>query len=188
MKDADKIITFETAKLAKEKGYFPPIIKLEKLGVPLYKLGMGSYNAEGEFAFRNYYNRSNPHYLAPEKQELQSWLVKNNILVLVDYCYECTSTSYFYKIYKFVDEHGKCERWPVKGVSYDDGVEIEKIVSYRDYKRSYSDYETYSDALEAGLYEALTMLETKTIDVTEVRNINIKNGVYIENNTGTINI
>ena len=188
MKDTDKIITFETAKLAKEKGYMPQIVKLEKLGVPLYKLGIGSYNAEGEYAFRNYYNRSNPHYLAPEKQELQSWLVKNNILVLVDYCYECTSTSYFYKIYKFVDEHGKCEKWPVKGVRYDDGVEIEEIVGYRDYKRSYSDYETYSDALEAGLYEALTMLETKTIDVTEVRNINIKNGVYIENNTGTINI
>ena len=51
-----------------------------------------------------------------------------------------------------------------------------------------SDYETYSDALEAGLHEALTMLETKTIDVTEERNINIKNGVYIENNTGIINI
>ena len=121
--------------------------------------------------------------------ELQEWLIKNKILVLVDYCYECTNTSYFYKIYKFVDEHGKCEKWPVKGVRYDnEGIEIEEIVCYRDYKRSYSDYETYSDALEAGLYEALSMLETKTIDVTEERNINIKNGVYIENNTGIINI
>lgn len=121
--------------------------------------------------------------------ELQEWLIKNKILVLVDYCYECTSASYFYKIYKFVDEHGKCEKWPVKGVRYDNkGTEIEEIVCYRDYKRSYSDYETYSDALEAGLYEALTMLEPKTIDVTEERNINIKNGVYIENNTGIINI
>ena len=121
--------------------------------------------------------------------ELQEWLIKNKILVLVDYCYECTSASYFYKIYKFVDEHGKCEKWPVKGVRYDNkGTEIEETVCYRDYKRSYYDYETYSDALEAGLYEALTMLETKTIDVTEERNINIKNGVYIENNTGIINI
>ena len=121
--------------------------------------------------------------------ELQEWLIKNKILVLVDYCYECTSASYFYKIYKFVDEHGKCEKWPVKGVRYDnEGIEIEEIVCYRDYKRSYSDYETYSDALEAGLYEALTMLEIKTIDVTEERNINIKNGIYIENNTGIINI
>ena len=121
--------------------------------------------------------------------ELQEWLIKNKILVLVDYCYECTNTSYFYKIYKFVDEHGKCEKWPVKGVRYDNkGTEIEETVCYRDYKRSCSDYETYSDALEAGLYEALTMLETKTIDVTEERNINIKNGVYIENNTGIINI
>ena len=155
MKDTDKIITFETAKLAKEKGYMPQIVKLEKLDI-------GIYNAEGEYAFRNYYNRSNPHYLASEKQELQSWLVKNNILVLVDYCYECTSTSYFYKIYKFVDEHGKCEKWPVKAVRYDnEGIEIEEIVGYRDYKRSYSNYETYSNALEAGLYEALTMVETK---------------------------
>ena len=156
MKDTDKIITFETANLAKEKGYMPQIVKLEKLDI-------GIYNAESEYAFRN--------YLATEKQELQSWLVKNNILVLVDYCYECTSTSYFYKIYKFVDEHGKCEKWPVKAVRCDnDGIEIEEIVGYRDYKRSYSDYETYSDALEAGLYEALTMVETKSIDASEARN------------------
>ena len=182
MKDTDKIIAFETAKLAKEKGYIPQISKLENFVI-------GCYNAEGEYAFRNYYNRSKPCYLGPEKQELQEWLIKNKILVLVDYCYECTSASYFYKIYKFVDEHGKCEKWPVKGVRYDNkGTEIEETVCYRDYKRSYSDYETYSDALEAGLYEALTMLETKTIDVTEERNINIKNGVYIENNTGIINI
>ena len=189
MKTEDKIISFETAKLAKEKGYFPPIIKLEKLGVPLYKLGMGSYNAEGEFAFRNYYNQTNPHYLAPEKQELQEWLIKNKILVLVDYCYECTSTSYFYKIYKFVDEHGKCEKWPVKGVRCNNkGIEIEEIVGYRDYKRSYSDYETYSDALEAGLQEALNMIEVKETKKDDVTIRVIKSDNYIENNNGTINI
>ena len=160
MKDTDKVITFETAKLAKEKRYFPPYIRLEKLGFPIYKFGMGSYNAEGEFAFRNYYNQTNPHYLAPDLLELQDWLKrKHNLLVLVDYDYECTSTSYFYKIYKFVDEHGKCEQWPIMGTRYVDGKEITERVAFRSYKRSYKDYETYSEAFDAGLQEALTMIE-----------------------------
>ena len=188
MKTEDKIISFETAKLAKEKGYFPPIIKLEKLGVPLYKLGMGSYNAEGEFAFRNYYNQTNPHYLAPEKQELQEWLVKNKILVLVDYCYECTDTSYFYKIYK-LNENGKPETVPIIGAHYyKDGSYEENIVGYRDYKRSYKDYKTYSDALEAGLQEALKMIEVKETKKDDVTIRVVKSDNYIENNNGTINI
>ena len=83
--------------------------------------------------------------------ELQEWLIKNKILVLVDYCYECTSTSYFYKIYKFVDEHGKCEKWPVKGVRYDNkGTEIEETVCYRDYKRSYDKYARKPTTLVVG--------------------------------------
>lgn len=160
MKDTDKIITFETAKLAKEKGYFPAMIKLEKLGFPMYKFGLGSYNAEGEYALRNYYNQTNPHYLAPDVLELQDWLRrKHSLLVLVDYDYECTSTSYFYKIYKFVDEHGKCEQWPIMGTRYVDGKEITERVAFRNYKRSYKDYETYLEAFDAGLQEALTMIE-----------------------------
>lgn len=190
MTDKEKIISFETAKLAKEKGYMPGFIKLEKLGFPLYKLGMGSYNANGEYALRNYYNQTNPHYLAPEKQELQEWLRENGILVLVDYEYECDNTPYFYKIYKFVDEHGKPERWPIKGVRYEGDKEIEETVGYRNYKRSYGDYKSYSDALDAGLQEGLGMIEVKekkNEDVT-IREINVKNGLYIENNEGTINI
>lgn len=177
MTDKEKIISFETAKLAKEKGYMPGIIKLEKLGFPLYKFGIGSYDSNGEYALRNYYNQANSHYLAPEKQELQNWLRNNGILVLVDYGYECDSTPYFYKIYKFVDEHGKPERWPIKGVRYDDGTEITDIVGYRNYKRSYGDYKSYSDALDAGLQEGLSMIEVnerKIEDIT-VREISVKN-------------
>ena len=191
MTDVEKIISFETAKLAKEKGYMPGFINLEKLGFPVYKLGMGSYNANGEYAIRPYYNQTNPHYLAPEKQELQDWLCKNGILVLVDYEYECDSTPYFYKIYKFVDEHGKTERWPIEASIYeDDGTEMIDIVGYRNYKRSYGDYESYSDALDAGLQEALGMIEVKEKNIGDVtiREVNVKNGLYIENNKGTINI
>ena len=162
MTDKEKIISFETAKLAKEKGYFPAMIKLEKLGFPMYKFGLGSYNAEGEYALRNYYNQSNPHYLAPDLLELQDWLRrKHNILVLVDYDYECTSTSYFYKIYKFVDKYGKCEQWPVMGTKYIDGKEITERVAFRSYKRSYKDYETYLEAFDAGLQEGLSMIDVR---------------------------
>lgn len=188
MTDKEKIISFETAKLAKEKGYFPAMIKLEKLGFPMYKFGLGSYNAEGEYALRNYYNQSNPHYLAPDLLELHDWLRrKHNILVVVDYDYECTEKSYCYKIYKFVDEHGKPERWPVKGVYYDkDGKETERTVAWCSFKRSYKEYQTYTEAFDAGLQEGLSMIEVKEKNAGDVTIR--ENGLYIENNEGTINI
>ena len=163
MLDEKKIISFETAKLAKEKGYFPAIIKLEKLGFPIYKFGLGSYNAEGEYALRNYYNQSNPHYLAPDLLELHDWLRrKHGILVLVDYIYECDDTPYCYKIYKFINEHGEPQRWPVKGVYYDeDGKEAELTVAWRNFKRSYKDYHTYTEAFDAGLQEGLSMIDVR---------------------------
>lgn len=80
-------------------------------------------------------------------------------LVLVDYCYECDSTSYFYKIYKFINEYGEPMRWPVIGAHYNEftGEEIKTVVGHRQYKRSYRDYTTYDEALEAGIMEATIM-------------------------------
>ena len=80
-------------------------------------------------------------------------------LVLVDYCYEYDTTSYFYKIYKFINEHGEPMSWPVIGAHYNEftGEEIKTVVGYRQYKRSYKDYETYEQALEAGIEEVTIM-------------------------------
>ena len=80
-------------------------------------------------------------------------------LILVDYCYECDSTPYFYKIYKFINDYGEPLTWPVIAVRYDEftGEEIRHVVGHRQYKRSYRDYETYEKALESGIEEAKIM-------------------------------
>ena len=80
-------------------------------------------------------------------------------LVLIDYCYECDDTPYFYKIYKFINEHGEPMPWPVIGARYNEftGEEIQTVIGHRQYKRSYKDYKTYEDALEAGIMEATIM-------------------------------
>ena len=80
-------------------------------------------------------------------------------IVLVDYCYECDDTPYFYKIYKLINEYGEPMRWPIIGAHYNEftGEEIKTVVGYRQYKRSYRDYATYDDALEAGIMEATIM-------------------------------
>lgn len=98
-----------------------------------------------------------------EKQ--RELLMKNNIIVLVDYEYECTSDSYFYKIYKII-EHGEPEKWPIRGIRSDGDKEIEEIVAWRDYKKSYQNYETYLDALSAGIIEGFSMIDINANQLT----------------------
>jgi hypothetical protein len=80
------------------------------------------------------------------------WLEEtHNILVVPDYVYECTSTSWVYKIYR-LGENGKPERCVVKGVSYDENNNpTEHITGYRDYELSYKDYATREEAEDEGI-------------------------------------
>ncbi len=103
-------------------------------------------------------------YIAPVPcttlQMAVKWLRKtHNILLIVDYDYECTDTSYFYKIYR-LGEHGKPERVAVKGVSYAgaDGHPVEHTVCYRDYERSYKDYKNPEEACDEGIRYCLENL------------------------------
>lgn len=112
--------------------------------------------------FYNYWcdNRSEAAvYAAPTLQMAMKWLNEvHHILVVSDYEYECTDTSWYYKIYKLVDEHGKCKSWPVNTVRYIDGLEVELTVAFRDYMRSYKDYATKKEADEEGIRYVLENL------------------------------
>lgn len=81
----------------------------------------------------------------------------HHILVVSDYEYEFTDTSWYFKIYR-LGKNGKPDRVPVKGVSYDDSGEHEHIVGYRDYERSYKDYATREEAEEDGIKYCLENL------------------------------
>lgn len=139
-------VSFETAKLLKEKGFEGRMHTF--------------YTEEGTEMESAYVVPSNffPIY-RPTLQMAMKWLREtHSILLAVDYDYECTDTSYCYKIYR-LGEHGKPERVAIKGVSYDkDNNPTELIVGWRDFELSYSDYETYEEACEAAIRYCLENL------------------------------
>lgn len=148
-------VSFEIAKLLKEKGFDEPcecLYDTENNDVSIVNGWMNTSNSELE-------EREFVCYSAPTLQMAMKWLREtHNVLVIPDYDYECTDKSYCYKIYK-LGENGKPKRVPIEGVRYDmRGESYVDIVAYRDYKRSYSDYETYEEACEAGIRYCLENL------------------------------
>ena len=95
---------------------------------------------------------------APLLWDVIIWLKDvHHILVIVDYEYECTDKSYYYKIYR-LGENGKPERAEVTGVRYIDGNPHTETIGYRDYMRSCEDYENYEEALMEGIKYSLMKL------------------------------
>ena len=100
------------------------------------------------------------YYPAPSLWDVMILLKDvHHILVIVDYEYECTDKSYYYKVYS-LGENGKPERVEVTGVRYDkDGNPHTETIGYRDYIRSCEDYEKYEEALQAGIQYCLIEME-----------------------------
>lgn len=96
---------------------------------------------------------------APLLWDVIIWLKDvHHILVVVDYEYECTDKSYYYKIYR-LKGNGRPERVEVTGVRYDeDGNPHNETIGYRDYIRSCEDYENYEEALMEGIKYCLMKL------------------------------
>ena len=140
-------VSFETAKLLKEKGFDERICHWYDDEEFLHK-NTGVYLCNSA--------ELDERITAPTLQMAMKWLREvHNILLLVDYIYECTNTSYVYKIY-WLGENGKPERVPIIGMSLKDNKE--HIVAYRDYKLSYKDYATYEEAAEEGIKYCLENL------------------------------
>lgn len=142
----EDFVSFESAKLLKEKGF--DAVKCQNS--PHF-----SYNIDGQFSGPSWDSK----YNAPTLQMAMKWLREiHNVLIVVDYEWECDTTPYYFKIYR-LGENGKPERVAVKGVSYDkDDNPKEHIVGYRDWERSYGDYSTYEQACEAGIKYCLENL------------------------------
>ena len=96
---------------------------------------------------------------APLLWDVIIWLKDvHHILVIVDYEYECTDKSYYYKIYR-LKGNGRPERVEVTGVRYDkDGNPHNETIGYRDYIRSCEDYAGYEEALMEGIKYCLIKL------------------------------
>lgn len=141
-------VSFETAKLLKKKGFCQDF--LSEI-TPVWKLN-GNRTELAFYGCDNYPCETDEWYSAPTLQMAMRWLREvHNILLVVDYEYECDTTPYFFKIYR-LGKNGKPERVAVKGVSYDkDNNATEHIVGYRDWERSKGDYSTYEEACEAAI-------------------------------------
>lgn len=142
-------VSFETAKLLKEKGFNCD----RKYVLALYnELGFFAPLNTGDKDYYDYDDFDEYDFIAPTFQQAINAIKEIfNIIIVADYEYECTDTSWYYKIY-LLGENGKPESVAIKGVSYDkDGTEHEHIVGYRDYERSREEYATRYEAEEAGI-------------------------------------
>ena len=167
-------VSFETAKLLKEKGFDGPCYKVWEshgdsqtlVGAPYFVEGETVVNRESvdaaakQYAYEYSLNNNIEGYLAPTIQMVMKWLrEKHNIVIAIDYDYEFTSDSYCFKTYR-LGENGKPERCAIKGEHYDKETNkmIEDIVGYRDYERSCDEYITYEQACEAAIKYCLEKL------------------------------
>lgn len=144
---------FETSAILKMNGFDK---KCDKVWVKKYdgdvELIDDSYFVEG-MNIDDY-----EYYPAPSLWDVMIWLKDvHHILVIVDYEYECTDKSYYYKVYR-LGKNGKPERVEVTGVRYVDGEPHTEVIGYRDYIRSCEDYEEYEEALEEGIKYSLMKL------------------------------
>ena len=128
----DTRVTFETAKLAKEKGFDALCYDAFNSKGNLYSNGWCEYIYDNkvEIPFGSGVLESQD-ILAPTQSLLAKWLrEEHNIIVLVDYE---GIDGYYYKFY-----------------SYKEGN--------KNYDASDKNYNTYEEALEAGIQEALKLI------------------------------
>ena len=145
-------VSFEVAKLLKEQGFNEPC-----RGNYYWDFddNDNSIVAFGEWTAQAYDNDFEDEMFicsAPTLQMTMKWLEEvHHILVVADYVYECTNTSWVYKIYR-LGKNGKPKRCAVKGVSYyDEHNPSEHIIGYRDYELSHKDYATREEAETEGI-------------------------------------
>jgi hypothetical protein len=140
----ESFIDFETAKLAKEKGFAwrgagVPGVREEVDGAePLFER-RPCYNAEGLDIAPKFYNPKNPHYPRPTLGLMQAWLRARSVQV---YCVPSVLSS-----------SPGCWTWCIvaTGLSGQDGVVTE--MCQRD-----SIYDSYEESLGKGLLEGLRLI------------------------------
>lgn len=124
----EQLISFETAKLTKEKGFNWEVvnyIKLSTISNPLIEDECKPQNINSL--------QCNTIFSRPTQSLLQKWLRdKHKIILIIGYQYEYDSTPYSYWIYK-EGQSSPINQWV-------------------------DDLETYEQALELGLQEALKLI------------------------------
>ena len=129
----EQLISFETAKLAKEKGFNIPckyFYKEKYINAIEYEV---VHDGHLEANWNENFKYSPAECSAPTQSLLQKWLrEKHHLIIIIAYQYEHDSTPYSYWIYK-----------------ENNSLPINQWVN---------DLNTYEEALEVGLQEALKLI------------------------------
>lgn len=148
----EEVISFETAKLAKKKGFIAYSEKFytDVYGLCIYLDGGETlstekngvlYDVNGEFNYGN-------EYEAPTQSLLAKWLRDHhNILIEVQRCFH-------------FDDYANTWLYQAKLPVFDTR-QIKETIIVRD-KNNNLNFKTYEEALEKSLYDALNLIEGAT--------------------------
>mgnify|MGYP001275666534 CR=1 FL=1 len=142
----EELVTLETAKLAKEKGFDVPVwdyfqVTCSKQPSECHRPTKSNWNTYNEYEV----------YSRPSQSLLQRWLREvHNIRVLVDFeTIDDSTTDYTYKIVRDIPEGKgrKKDTWDFYETTYS-------------FNQGGGWYKTYEEALEIGLQESLKQIKT----------------------------
>ena len=150
----EQFITFETAKLAKEKGFDIPTIQFYTSGKKAYLSKAEDYMTE-RYAESNWNNGRGSYPTEPEKVScsaptqslLHKWLrEKHNIDVVISPERYYTGVNYLVQ----------AQKWDLNA---DPEVKLNFVIKGSCWYNDNHEYPTYEEALEKGLQEALKLIE-----------------------------
>ena len=156
----EQLISFETAKLAKEKGFSMPCISHWSTHDHDGKQNKCIYKSENDNLYGNYgyldwndnheflgyiSNKDEKRYSAPTQSLLQKWLREEYNCIVDVYWNRVEREKPHFEWYSTIDYHGK----NMENKITDDADFVSNI------------YTSYEEALEIALYEALKLIKTK---------------------------
>jgi hypothetical protein len=124
-----ELIKFDTAKLAFEKGF-----------IDVHLLTWLFYEKDGRF-FNQEYEIGNPDYICSTQSELQTWLRDEHKIIVVP-VYSYNDNPHYSVHIEIIEEMERDENSVLIS-----GIDFEPML-----------FETYEEALERGLVEALKLL------------------------------
>lgn len=134
----DTLISFETAKLAKEKGFNDSKSLELPNGKKFSMTRCCSYSDDDRSTkHRKFYSKNNPHYLAPTQSLLQKWLREEHDIHM-DISFAVKDGRPYFEFNGY-------------------GVNVSRLKD--DSSRSSGIHPTYEQALEIGLQEALKLIK-----------------------------
>lgn len=149
----EQLTSFEVSKLAKEKGFNLEVLEFyNEEGVLEDYDNFMNYGCEGGVSLQEWYINHNTfkgRYSAPNQSLLQRWLREvHDINVLISFeTIDDSTTAYIWNIIEYIEEgkNRKKDTW-----------------DFYNRTNSFNEmmwYDTYEEALEEGLYQALKLIK-----------------------------